>query len=274
MKAVAIPIGSASAVVPGSESVQAANVINSAMTAPRLMPGGMPMSLPPERSRWFYSSMSGTGTDLTAHSTIHCPILVLSGHRSDRLHSQEARLMTCNQPPDFAEVYDTYIRQIYAYCLRRTAPADAQDVTADVFTVVWRRWADRPVDDEIVPWIYGIARNVLSSRNRSLRRQVRLTCRLKGLRSSFVDGPESALLLRAEHEEVLVALSKLSQTDQETLRLVGWEELTPNQVAGIFGVTRCAIDQRISRAHRRLRDLLGPDLSPTIAAPATVVEES
>ena len=186
--------------------------------------------------------------------------------------------MTWDQPVDFDEVYDTHARQIYAYCLRRTTLVDAQDVTADVFTVVWRRWADRPADDEIVPWIYGIARNVLANRNRSVRRRARLASKLTGLRSSgdsdyVASDPESSVVLRSEHEEVLKALSKLSTTDQETLRLVGWEELTRDQVALMFGVTRAAIDQRISRAYRRLGDLLRADLSSTITAPATATEE-
>lgn len=181
--------------------------------------------------------------------------------------------MNWDRSPDFAELYDAHIRHIYAYCLRRTTPSDAQDAAADVFIVVWRRWADRPNDAEVVPWIYGIARNVLANRNRAIRRQLRLTQKLIGLRSVADVSPEPAIVQRAEHDELLDALSKLSPVDQETLRLVEWEGLGREQVAGMFGVTRAAIDQRISRAYRRLAHLLRADLAPTMA-PTGTREES
>lgn len=157
----------------------------------------------------------------------------------------------------FAELYETHIRRIYAYCLRRSdSSADAQDAAAEIFTVVWRRWADLPPGDDGLPWIYGIARNVLANRKRSIRRQARLAARLIGLRRQSETGPEGAAELRSECEHLRIALTKLSQKEQETLRLVEWEGLTRDDVAGIYGVSRSAIDQRISRAYRHLEHLM------------------
>jgi RNA polymerase sigma-70 factor (ECF subfamily) len=170
--------------------------------------------------------------------------------------------------PYFTEVYDCYVKQIYAYCLRRLPPGEAQDAAADVFTVVWRRWEDRPVHDEILPWIYGIARNVVSNHHRTIRRRANLIQRLVGLRPSGDPDPESTALVNSEHVDVLRALSKLSANDQETLRLVEWEGLSRDEVAVIFGVSRSAIDQRMSRAQRRLGTLLRADVAPGLAPSA------
>ena len=156
----------------------------------------------------------------------------------------------------FTRLYEEHLGRLHAYCLRRLSPADAQDATAEVFTTVWRRWADRPVEAELLPWIYGIARKVVANGNRSSRHRHRLTTKLVGISPLAETGPEAIIVLGSEHEQVLHALSKLSETDQETVRLVEWEGLSRDEVAEVFGVSRAAIDQRMSRAYRRLERLL------------------
>lgn len=160
---------------------------------------------------------------------------------------------------EFHEVYASHIRQIYAYCMRRTDASAAQDVAAEVFVVLWKRWADRPSDDQLRPWIYGIARNVLANSDRAGRRRVRLLYKLDQLRALDSAEPESVTMIREDHREVLTALSKLSSTDQETVKLVLWEGLTRDEVAQIYGVSRSAIDQRLSRAFRRIGRMLGAE---------------
>ena len=158
----------------------------------------------------------------------------------------------------FAALYQSHIREIYAYCLRRIPEQDAQDAAAEVFMVVWRRRADLPPGDAALPWIYGIARNIVSNRRRSVRRSGRLEARLRGLRSVSHVGQDEADRC-ADRSLVLAALSKLSEREQETIRLIEWEGLDRGQVASLFGVSRAAIDQRLSRAYKKLERLLPDD---------------
>lgn len=169
---------------------------------------------------------------------------------------------------DFSDSYDAYLHRVYAYFVRRGPAEDAHDATADTFVVVWRRWQTRPTDDDLLPWIYGIARNVLANRNRTLRRQGRLVQKLTGAPALTEPNPPDAVLtLRSEHDDVLRALSRLSAVEQETLRLIEWEGLTREQVAMVFDVSRAAIDQRVSRAHRRMERLLRSESPSTESAP-------
>jgi predicted DNA-binding protein (UPF0251 family) len=63
-----------------------------------------------------------------------------------------------------------------------------------------------------------------------------------------------------------LALEKLPDKDREILRLVAWECLSREQVAAMFFVSRSAIDQRISRAYKRLGRTLGvPEREPRTA---------
>jgi RNA polymerase sigma-70 factor (ECF subfamily) len=165
------------------------------------------------------------------------------------------RLATVN----FDALYDAHIREIHAYCLRRMPPEDAQDAAAEVFAVVWRRRAQLPSGDESLPWIYGVARNVLANRDRSIRRRLRLEAKLRSLPSGIDVGPEAASERDVDRQRVLHALSLLSDTDQEVLRLLEWEGLTRAQVASMLGVSRSAIDRRIGRAYRKLRAILDRD---------------
>ena len=59
----------------------------------------------------------------------------------------------------FDALYAEHYRTIYAYVYRRLAPSvsDVADVTADVFSVAWRRLDDVPSGKEEVLWLYGVA---------------------------------------------------------------------------------------------------------------------
>ncbi len=166
--------------------------------------------------------------------------------------------------PAFSDTYDTYSKDVYAYFLRRVPAEDAQDSVAETFVVVWRRWHERPANDQLLLWIYGIARNVLANHNRSVSRQMKLRQKLLGAPTGQVAITDGGLESRFEHDRVLDALSKLSATEQETLRLLEWEGLSREQIASIFGVSRAAIDQRISRAYRRMEQRLSPELSSSL----------
>lgn len=51
---------------------------------------------------------------------------------------------------------------------------------------------------------------------------------------------------------VVEALSRLSEADQEILRLSAWEGLSNREAAAALGISADAADQRLSRAKQRL----------------------
>ena len=68
-----------------------------------------------------------------------------------------------SQSDRFRSVYAAHHGAVRDYCFRRLPVADANDASAEVFLVVWRRIDDVPSgDDAALPWLYGIARNVVS----------------------------------------------------------------------------------------------------------------
>lgn len=159
-----------------------------------------------------------------------------------------------DRAPDaaFARLYEDHYHQVLGYCLRRTNRASAEDAAAEVFTIAWRKFAEIPAGDRALSWLYGVAYRVLSHQWRSTRRFRNLVNRLGGLRQDTVPGPEAQVVRRAQDRQVLNAASRLSEADQEILKLAGWEALPHDQIADVLGISVAAVAQRFSRAKKRL----------------------
>lgn len=152
----------------------------------------------------------------------------------------------------FRRVFDAHFEAIHRYCLRRLDTDDANDATAEVFMVAWRRIADLPSGEESLPWLYGVARNVVSNQRRSSRRKVRLVSRLGSIAEPPVDPPDLQVVQHSEVVEMHEALQKLRPKDQELVRLKAWEELSNQQIGQILGISDRAVEGRYARALRKL----------------------
>jgi RNA polymerase sigma-70 factor (ECF subfamily) len=137
--------------------------------------------------------------------------------------------------------------------LRRTAqPSDAHDAVSETFLTAWRRRDDLAKHEDPLPWLYGVARRVLANQRRAGRRRERLEAKLAGERAG-ADGVEPVESL---DQPVLRALRRLRPLDQEVLRLVAWEGLTPARIAAVLGCSANAAAIKLHRARKRLREEL------------------
>ncbi|NNC92694.1 MAG: RNA polymerase sigma factor [Acidimicrobiia bacterium] len=153
---------------------------------------------------------------------------------------------------DFRSLYDRHYDAIHSYFLRRSGTSSAQDLTAEVFLVAWRRIADVPRGEDTLLWLYGVAANVAAHQRRSIARGARLDTRLRSVPANGAAEPEPQVVRRAEYDQVLVATARLRPADQEILRLAAWEELPHDQISRLLGCSVAAVDQRIHRAKKRL----------------------
>ncbi|GAA3827379.1 sigma-70 family RNA polymerase sigma factor [Nocardioides panacisoli] len=160
----------------------------------------------------------------------------------------------------FRALYDGNFTAVLGYALRRVdQPADAADVVSEVFLVAWRRYDEAPPGDGR-PWLFGIARNVLSNYHRSARRRQRLGGRLRDTLQREVE-PDPAVGV-AEWDRVRRVLLRLGPDDRELLMLVGWDGLTPSDAAGVIGIPPSTARMRLSRARARFRTLWGDAQRP------------
>lgn len=152
----------------------------------------------------------------------------------------------------FAKLYRRYRPQVLAYALRRIPVPDAAEVVAEAFTAAWRHLDTAPADP--LPWLYRMAANAVSNQRRRNNRWLGLQDRAhRVLRPAVSPDPAIATV---GMDALLAALSALSETDREVLRLVAWEGLEGAELALAMGCSTSAAKVRLHRARRRLGKLL------------------
>ena len=154
----------------------------------------------------------------------------------------------------FRLVFEAGYGPLSRYALHRglTGP-DAEDLVAQVLEIAWRRIGEVP-SDEPLPWLYAVAHNLWRNQARKDRRRYDLLTRFVASLPAEAVPDEGAGALR-------MALANLSDADQEVLRLVAWDGVTPAGLATVLGCSPVAARARLHRARARLARQLGIDAS-------------
>lgn len=146
----------------------------------------------------------------------------------------------------FTDIYAAHYSDIVRYGLRRRVdPGAAAELAQEVFVVAWRRRSQVP--DRSLPWLYGVARNLLAHHRR--RNGISAGALVDDQVAVDAVGSDAANAVA----DVRAAMARLTEPDQEILRLVGWEELTVAEAAEVLGCTPTTARVRVHRARRRLR---------------------
>jgi RNA polymerase sigma factor (sigma-70 family) len=133
---------------------------------------------------------------------------------------------------------------------------DVDDVVQDVFLAALRSGRRFRRDASLWTWLSAITLNCCRSRHR--RRAV--LSRVLGLvgRSKEPELADSSSLRDETAREVRAAVGGLPSKDREVIVLFYLEHRTVAQIAEMLGATSNAIEVRLHRARRRLRDRLTP----------------
>jgi RNA polymerase sigma-70 factor (ECF subfamily) len=153
------------------------------------------------------------------------------------------------------ELVDAAALDVRRYLYRRRMgsadPASAaDDLTADVLVVAWRRRGDVPPGSEL-PWLYAVARRVLANYRR--HPQEVLVADLGEL--DAIDEGDPAEIV-SDNAALADAWRSLSPRDREVLRLVAWEGLNGAQLATALGISEGGAAAALSRARSRFEESL------------------
>jgi RNA polymerase sigma-70 factor (ECF subfamily) len=150
----------------------------------------------------------------------------------------------------FRAVADEATPAIGAYIKRRIYPlsySDVDDLVEEVLIIAWRRLDDIPAGAE-VPWLIGVARNVLRNAHRKYRRGEAVTASLAP--PHYGSSAEENVIA---DEGVRAALEALSDDDRDVVLLHAWDGRSAAEIGVILGVTANAAAVRLSRAQDRFR---------------------
>jgi RNA polymerase sigma-70 factor (ECF subfamily) len=89
----------------------------------------------------------------------------------------ELVLRSLEEPTTFEQIFDRHFRAVHTYLHRRAGRDLADDLAAETFALAFERRASCRATTTILPWLYGIATNLLRQRWRAERRQLRAYAR-------------------------------------------------------------------------------------------------
>jgi RNA polymerase sigma factor (sigma-70 family) len=175
----------------------------------------------------------------------------------------------------FGTLFERHAVAVYRLCFWRTGDvALAEDLSAAVFLETWRHKARvAVVGDSILPWLFGVASNLVRSHRRAARRREAALRRLPPLPVEPDVADEVASRVDAETTmgTVLAVVRQLPERDQEVLALCGWAGCTYEEAARSLGVPVGTVRSRLARARARLARLLAaPDGSDSSKASSGV----
>lgn len=178
------------------------------------------------------------------------------------------RRAVAGDPDSFGILFDRHGDAIHSYCARRTGSLDtADDLVSIVFLEAWRRRADvEPIDDNALPWLYGIASHTLQRRWRTTRRHRAAVARLPRIEPEPDHAEDVAGRLDDQRQlaELQTAFARLRPAEQEVLTLCVWQGLDYASAALALGVPIGTVRSRLSRARARLHaESLSGSLEPT-----------
>ncbi|WP_328475158.1 sigma-70 family RNA polymerase sigma factor [Actinoplanes sp. NBC_00393] len=148
---------------------------------------------------------------------------------------------------EFTALYADNHRRVYAYAVARAGRSLADEVVAETFLVAWRRFAQMPAAVAL-PWLLGVARNVIRERYRDEERQRAIAAEMLTWAADTPDVADGV----AERAAVLTALAGLSENDREVLTLTAWDGLAPRAAAQVVNCSTPAFLVRLHRARNRL----------------------
>jgi RNA polymerase sigma-70 factor (ECF subfamily) len=164
-------------------------------------------------------------------------------------------------PECFGEIYDRYAAEIHRYVARRAGPGLADDLTAETFLVAFRgRHRYDPRAERALPWLYGIATNLVRRHARTERAQYRAWERTgadPAIADNHADAVAANLTAQATIQRLVGALGRLTARERDVVLLVAWGCLSYEETAAALAVPVGTVRSRLNRARRRLRDALG-----------------
>jgi RNA polymerase sigma factor (sigma-70 family) len=160
-------------------------------------------------------------------------------------------------PEAFGLLFDRHVAAVHAFTQRRIGPDLAEEVTAETFARGFEaRGRYDTAHEHALPWLLGIASNLLRRHWRSERR--RLDAYARAVQHERPGAAPDA------DGDVLRAVARLPRRQREVLLLAVWADLTYAEIARALDLPIGTVRSRLARARSRL----GADAAFVAARPA------
>lgn len=159
--------------------------------------------------------------------------------------------------PSLGALYERHSKRVYALCLRMTGnPAEAEDLTHEVFLQVLRKISSFRGESQFTTWLYRLTVNqVLMHFRRANCRKEKLSVESE---VEFISAnvPTSAKPLILERIGLNAAVATLPSGCRSVFLLFDVEGYKHEQIANIFGCSVGNSKSQLHKARKKLRRLL------------------
>jgi len=151
-------------------------------------------------------------------------------------------------------LYERHSKRVYALCLRMTGnPAEAEDLTHEVFLQVWRTIGAFRGDSQFTTWLYRLTVNqVLMHFRRATTRREALQVDCENELVMFA-GPTTPIIDRIG---LKTAVASLPAGCRSVFLLFDVEGYKHEQIADIFGCSVGNSKSQLHKARKKLRHIL------------------
>jgi RNA polymerase sigma factor (sigma-70 family) len=163
-------------------------------------------------------------------------------------------------PEGFERAFTANFQTIHQFLSRRAGSGVADDLAAETFAIAFRRRRSFDPDrGSLLPWLYGIATNLLRAHWRSEQHMLALEARLMDEPDARYTGADidDKLLAAWVAPRLARALSMLPLEQRDVLLLYAWADLSNEEIAAALELPSGTVRSRLSRARAKLREHLG-----------------
>lgn len=170
------------------------------------------------------------------------------------------RLKTKRDTESYAQLYDTYVDQIYRFVyFKVSSREEAEDITSEVFLKGWNYVSEKKEIKSFSGLLYRIARNCIIDlyRQKAAKPEHHLEDYLeKGFEAGDHGKWFGKINSKLDSEKILYALKKLKHEYQEVITLRYVDELEVDEIGEIIGKGNVAVRVTLHRAINKLKGIL------------------
>ena len=173
-----------------------------------------------------------------------------------------------NEPTAFELIFDRHFGAVHRYLHRRAGRDLADELTAETFALAFSRRGSCRASGSVLPWLYGIATNLLHRYRRAERRQLHAYSRSGVDRSVAYDDEADARVDGSSLDARLAgALAAMRPRERDALLLYALADLSYEEVALALDVPVGTVRTWLHRARATAqRELAAADVDGSLLA--------
>jgi RNA polymerase sigma factor (sigma-70 family) len=176
-------------------------------------------------------------------------------------------------PMAFEPVFNRHFRSIHTYLHRRVGRDLADDLAAETFALAFERRGSCRATGSLLPWLYGIATNLIRHRRRAEGRRLRAYARSEvDLWAVYEDEAAQRIDGSSLDARLAGALAAMRPRERDALLLYALADLSYDEIAFALDVPIGTVRTWLHRARQTAQRELATDaeLSPVAASGADV----